>query len=358
MKKLLLFILCIALSLSLLVACGGECKEHVDENRDLKCDECEAELPCPGHVDEDEDKMCDLCDEILIVPEEKTEVAVSFSVTDQDGAAVPGVKVIFTNKKGGTPVEATADDLGKLSATLEIGGYSVVYDYDVDAIGYYLSETTSITVANDTTAIELKMKNNNPNGTESRPYVISVGENSLTIPAGTTYHYTVYRAVDLLLDAKSDAIKITYAGATLMPENGNVHVELLGDNTNAVENFTIENTSASELTFEVELYSRPGTIGNPLVIEAVGETVTAEGLIKGDMTYYTYTATESGTLTVTLESPSCYLAATNTRNSVSDNTLESSVITLEVQAGDVINIDCSTQLEEATDVSFTLAYRE
>ena len=62
MKKLLLFLLALALVFSF-ASCGE--KEHVDNDNDGKCDECGEALneipPCTEHTDENSDGKCDTC---------------------------------------------------------------------------------------------------------------------------------------------------------------------------------------------------------------------------------------------------------------------------------------------------------
>ncbi len=55
---LILAILCFSMSV---VGCSTECTEHIDENKDAKCDKCEAEVACAEHVDEDKNLACDVC---------------------------------------------------------------------------------------------------------------------------------------------------------------------------------------------------------------------------------------------------------------------------------------------------------
>jgi len=64
MRKLLALLFIITLSFTLWsCAFGQECTEHIDENGDLKCDNCEAELECTDHVDTKVDGTykCDKC---------------------------------------------------------------------------------------------------------------------------------------------------------------------------------------------------------------------------------------------------------------------------------------------------------
>ena len=55
---LILAILCFSMSV---VACNSECTAHIDENKDAKCDKCEAAIACAEHVDEDKNLACDVC---------------------------------------------------------------------------------------------------------------------------------------------------------------------------------------------------------------------------------------------------------------------------------------------------------
>lgn len=340
MKKLLPIILCLALLVSvmaLVTSCGPTTPE-----------------PCEEHTDLDGNRVCDVCRELLLdLPKD---VTISFTVEDQDGVAVPGVEVTFTSTADTTKkVTATGDTEGKLTATLTEGTYRVSYEYDVDAIGYYLTDTSSITVEESTTELTLKLINNNPNGTEDRPYVLSVGENSITIPANTSYYYAVYRAVDLIASISGDGIKVTYRDTEYTTADGDISFDLLGEDTNSVEFILIENTSNAELTAAATVESVPGSSGNPFVIEAEGE-VSKEGITKSDIIYYTYTATAAGELKITVTSENSYAAMINSRNSVATNTADadSNTITLTVEAGDEIIIDCAVTKDSTTTLIFTV----
>lgn len=362
MKKLLLLILSVAMIISMLAfvtSCGGDCTEHVDADKDGKCDECgeTVEVVCTEHKDENDDVLCDICGEVYVKPVVKVEVDVAFNVKDQDGAAVPNVHVTFAPKKGGDAVVANADQAGSFTVKLEVGGYRVSYEYDADAIGYYLPDTTDILVSETTSSLELKMTNTTPNGTAARPYVIAPGENETTIPAGASCYYTVGHAIGLLVDVRSDSVKVKYAGTEYTPVSGVATVALLGEDTNSVAVLEIENTSDAELTFTVELYSRPGTSGNPYVIENVGESVTTEPTTRDSILYYSYTATEAGTLTLTLSTEGAAANMLNTTNSVADSTTGSgNTITLSVASGDKIIIDCSTSSETPVEITFALSF--
>ncbi len=55
---LILAILCISMAV---VGCSGACTEHIDENKDGKCDKCEAPTACASHIDADGNMVCDVC---------------------------------------------------------------------------------------------------------------------------------------------------------------------------------------------------------------------------------------------------------------------------------------------------------
>ncbi len=70
--KLSAIILCLIVTVLALVACNEECTSHVDENGDLKCDNCGADISTNddgddeddvtcSHVDTNLDERCDLC---------------------------------------------------------------------------------------------------------------------------------------------------------------------------------------------------------------------------------------------------------------------------------------------------------
>lgn len=347
MKKLLLIFL--SLTLLLTVAAMSGCGEQTPE-------------PCVEHIDDDGDFVCDVCDGQIEQPDvpPATDAQITFTVKDTDGNLLPGVTAIFTlasDSVSGDPVSATSGADGKFTLTLDFGEYNVFYDYDIDTLGYYLSSTTAITVEEGTAALDLLLIDNNPNGTEDKPYALSVGENDITVPAGAAHYYIIYRAIDLYLGAEGDGLKITYGSDvyTATAENG-ISFPLKGTDTNSVEMLLIENTASEEKTFSIEISSAPGTSANPIKITDLGEAIVTRELAAEESIYYTYTATESGIFTITLGGDNVYVSMINARNSQSVNSssdLNDGVLTLEVEAGDEIIIDLSTTATEAGAVAFT-----
>ncbi len=351
MKKILSLLLCIALLAScacVMASCGGEDDPPVDPE-------------CTEHVDADGDYLCDDCG-AAVLPEGPSQVDVTLTVKDDEGDLIAGVTAILTHSEDSTynTTTAASGTDGKITAKLYTGTYSVSYDYDTEAIGYYLSDTTSITVSADTTAFELLLVDNNPNGTADKPYVLSADVNEVALPASTSYNYIIYRAVNLYFDATGAAgVKVTYRDVEYTADaEGKIYFPLLGTDTNSVESLVIANTTAAAVDFSVTITSAPGSQGNPLVIEAVGTAITTDPLGDDDIVYYSYTATMTGVFTVTVGTDGAYVSMLNTRNSQSVNSASDAndgVLVLQVNEGDVIMIDLSSGATggETVAVTFT-----
>ncbi|MBR3685381.1 MAG: Ig-like domain-containing protein [Clostridia bacterium] len=142
MKKSRILSLILAVMLILvmsvtLIACNEECTEHIDENGDLKCDNCEADMGTDdgngdgGNTD----------------TPANTETY-TFTVKDQNGNGVPGVTIEFT-VNGKNPVTATTNDNGVATANLAKDAVLVqaeIMDYDnqyiIDDEGPFTYEDT------------------------------------------------------------------------------------------------------------------------------------------------------------------------------------------------------------------------
>jgi len=350
MKKILVLILSLVLIFSLsafLYSCGDEQGP-------------ETPGPCTEHKDEDENGICDVCKQPTIdIPEAPSEVTVSFTVKDQDGATVPGVTFTFTEKgnAAATPVNATSDTSGKLSAKLVPATYKLDCEYNAEEIGYYFLDTTEIKVEATTTALDIRMENRTPNGTESRPFPLSVEDNAIGIPAGKTHYYVVYHAVNLLASIECGGIKVTYGGAEYLPDAENkIDFAFLGTDTNSVELIKIENVTDSAIDATLKIYSAPGSYSNPYVIEDLSAEISKSGLASKDIVYYSYTATASGKLTLTVTSGNTHASMTSNYVQVSTHSENSNVISIDVAAGGTVMIDLATTIEENATISFTLSF--
>lgn len=296
------------------------------------------------------------------VVEQAKYATVNFSVKDQDALAVANVQVTFTDENEQS-VSATCDENGCFTLTLKTGSYSISYLNDYELLGgYYLPETKSVSITEYTTAMQLLMTNNTPNGTLDRAFSLSVGENEIIIPANTAYYYRVYRAVNLYVSINSQNVSLDYKGtAYTADEDGNISVALLGTNTNSVETFLITNLTDSEQTVNVNVGSAPGTQSNPLAL-SLDKDVTTKLLVAKEDLYYTYTATAAGTLTIELKSASSYVSMTNASNSINVNSAddedEDGIVSLALEEGDevIIIFGLTYTGEETASVIFNATF--
>lgn len=316
---------------------------------------CEEETtqPCTVHIDNDNNDICDVCQESL-VPVVK-EVNVSFTVKELDGPILAGVSVTF-ERVGETPITAVSGADGKLSATLKTGEYSVKYDHS--SLGedvYYLPDTVKVTITDTTTALDLYLKNTTPNGTEGRPYTLNFGDNEITIPANTSYYYAIYRSVNYYVVVNSENVKVTYKTTEYTPDaQGLIAIQLLGASTNSVDMLKFTNPTDSEQTYSLNISSAAGSQSNPYQL-TLDQDITTKAIEANTSLYYTFTATQSGKLTITLKSEDSYISATNRGSNVSVNTSESNVIELDVTAGQTVSLDCSVTITSGATASVTFS---
>lgn len=351
MKKILYFILSIAFVLSLssfLFSCGGEEPE-----------EPEVPGPCTEHKDEDENGICDVCKQVTVeIPETPSEVTVSFTVKDQDGLTVPAITVTFTEKgkTDATPISATSGANGQFTADLLPATYKVECDYDFDVVGgYYYSDTSEVKVEKNTTSLDILLVNNTPNGSVDRPFSLSVGDNEIKIPAKTTHNFIVYRAVNLIASIEGEGIKLCYNGTEYTPNAENkIEFSFLGTDFNSAEVFSIENLLDAEATCEMKINSKPGTYGNPYVIETLGAEISKSGLTSEDTVYYSYRATDTVRLVLTVTSENTHVAMQFGSHQVTTDSEGGNVISIEVNADDLLMINVSTTVKENATVSFVL----
>ena len=316
--------------------------------------------PCTEHVDADDNGMCDKCDSSMLVPSGKVEVNVTLTVKDHEGAVVPSVTVTLTERgaiDGAGAVSGTSGADGRLTAKLRSDStYLVSVEYDPDTVGFYTLTTTEIAVPKSSTAFDIIMENKTPNGTEARPYNLSVESNALTIPAGETVYYILYRAYNLVANVTASNIKVEYNGTESTPdENGLISFPFVGTDTNSVANIKITSTGAADEAVDFLIESFPGTIGNPYNITSLGEEIVNTDVEKGSTVYYSFKAEAVGTLTLTVTSAYTHASMQNNSYQTSTTEADSMTISLDVAAGDEVMINLTTSADENAVISFTVA---
>ena len=350
MKKLILLILMLALSATMLASCKDKGNDENNNDNDNKND---IVTPCVTHTDDNNDSICDVCEEIIF--EEDVEVEVVFTVKDTDGNALAGFKAIFTDSDGNVVTSENTGADGKVSVSLYVGRHSVTYDYDSEVYGYYLSSTTSVQINKDTEALDLYLIDNNPDGSEDKPFSISFEDASITVGANTSYNYIIYRVVNLSFELTGEGAKVKYGNDEYTPDgNGKIRLNLVGTDTNSVARLVIENTTNEAKTYGVKVESTPGSQANPFVIENAGVTLSTGSITSDDIVYYSFTADADGIFSITVTSDTGSVSMTNASNSqnVTMNSDSVKTVSLFVKAGDKIIIDVSTNSKSEVVVTF------
>ncbi len=289
-------------------------------------------------------------------PAEK--VSVTLTVKDQDGNPVTEATVTILPEGGdGESATLTADGEGSMTVSLPAGQYTVRFDVLPE---YVLGIDTPITVIAGMEPVALEVTDNTPNGSEERPFVINEDTVTVKIPAETTYHFT-------MLGANNRTLTYTHADVILLYNDGVYHpagdglleVRMTTDSPRDHSYFALWNTGSAETEITVRFVSDPGAMDNPIVIESLGEAVTAN-VPRDGMVYYKWTATATGTLTVSSADTINNISINNLATSqVSDFSAGGESVSLTVTEGDIITVVVSViggdRQAEYQSVTFTLS---
>ncbi len=340
-----------------MAACEKSCEAHLDVNNDGFCDNC--------GVDVAPETTPTTSEETTAAETTAAEVSVTITVKNQKGTAMAGAVLVITPVSDDpyeTPAStnATTDEAGVAALTLTVGEYHIEFD---NLPEYHVAGRTSLTVAEGMETVALEVTDNTPDGSEEHPFFINTETTTVTLPAGATLHYSLFGGDRRSLTLTEPAVELILNGQTLSPdENGRITTPISGASERDHVYFALKNTSDAALELTITITSEPGTLSNPFSITTLGEPVVAE-IPKDTMLYYTFTATETGTLVVTSADAINNISLNNLANSISSGfTSGAETVTLDVSAGDQISIVVSTvggDTSAATQtVTFTLTMRE
>ena len=340
--KLVRILLILALAVSLLAVTACDKNPPADTTEDTTAAGEEATTEAPTEA-----------------PAAKVEV--TLTVKDQDGNAMPeAVLTILPASEEGESATLTADNEGTVTVTLPEGEYTVRFDVLPE---YVLGIDTKITVKAGMEPVALEVIDNTPNGSEERPFVINEDSLTVTVPAGETYHFTLFGGYNRTLHVTDAGAEILFRDQTYAPdENGSIAVRIVTDSPRDHAYVALTNKSGDSREITLTLVSDPGAMDNPIVIETLGESITAN-VPQDGMVYYRWTATAAGKLTVTSADPINNISLNNLANSkVTDFTNGAESVTLEVAEGDTITIVVSViggdKQAETNPVTFTLTLGE
>lgn len=339
-----------------LVACKGEepqapCTSHTDANEDGKCDACGAAVEkdvCEDHIDTDGDNLCEICGELCVDP-----IGVTILLKDEKGNTMSGISLTLLFD-GEEMLTTQTDEDGCVRADLLPGSYIVWFEGLAD--GWYVEGNMSaIEFSAEQLTHEFTAIDNNPDGSEEKPFYVGDEVVELSMATGTTYHCFARGTSTRYLIVEGAAAKVVYEGNEYLPENGVIRVLVKGaEDTNSTMPFTVTNIGSTECVVTIRFESLPGTQNNPYRAE-LGETLTAE-VPAEDAVYYTYTATSSGYLVMLCTTPDNNIMMYNTTTYlVTSYTEGGTCLYLPVNVGDEIFITVSSKgTADVNTVSFYL----
>lgn len=288
-------------------------------------------------------------------------VDVTLTIKDQDGNPVPEAVVTILPADGASEsATLTADGEGTVTVSLPTGEYTVRFDVLPQ---YVLGIDTPLTVTEGMGPVSLEVTDNTPNGSEERPFVITEDNATVKIPAGVTYNFTLFGGNNRTLTVENPHAEINYKGTIYAPdENGKIAVRMSTESQRDPSFFALTNKGTEEVEMTVIILSDPGAMDNPIVIENLGEAITAN-IPQDGMLYYKWTATAAGTLTVTSADTINNISLNNLATSkVTDFTNGGASVSLEVNEDDIITIVVSViggdKQAEFNTVTFTLSMGE
>ena len=288
-------------------------------------------------------------------------VDVSLKIVDQDQSIIPEAVITIIPADGSSEsATLTADSEGTVQVTLPVGEYTVRFDILPE---YVLGIDTTLTISTGMEPVILTVTNNKPNGTAERPFAIQEDNVTISIPAGTTYHFTLFGGNNRTLTVENPTAELSYKDTVYVPdENGKISVRMTTENPRDPTFFSLTNKGTEACDMTVLILSDPGAMDNPIPIMNLDEAIVANVPQEG-MVYYKWIATATGVLTV---------SSTDAINNISLNNLTTSQVSsftegresesLSVTEGDEITIVVSIlggdKNAEFNSITFTLKMGE
>lgn len=190
-------------------------------------------------------------------------------------------------------------------------------------------------------------------GSKGNPFNITGTVFDAVVPGEGLVYYQMYKVDGMVLTIEDADAYVVYGDKEYKAENGVVNVPLVTPDTYTPAEFAIGNASKDEKTFKVSLGYPKGTQGNPIEL-ALGEFNAKVEAGNDQGVYYTYTATETGTFTVTLLSATegvkydysvynlnSYAMRTMSTDGVADAN-GNQTVSVPVNAGDVVQVSVGT----------------
>ncbi len=283
------------------------------------------------------------------------DVKVNLVVINDTGKECPNTTMIIKAKNSRESYDVQADDKGLAEIILTEGEYTIIFDQVPE---YHLAPNVDLTVTYGMSTVTLELTNNEPNGTEERPFVLGDKNDTKHYAANEMFWFKIRVGEGRSVKIRNANAELVYEGTTYTPdENGEIIFHMQSDNPKAQIMFTVTNKSNEEQDIELILEGDPGTHDNPIIVPALNETMTAI-VVGGDSVYFRYAATQTGTLVLNCEDPNNFITLLNHSNSVkTEATNGTATVSLAVTAGDIVTIEVSvvTPVDGGDEISFTLS---
>lgn len=137
-------------------------------------------------------------------------------------------------------------------------------------------------------------------GTKDNPYLDTPDLNKLTvttvsIPAGKSVHYGIYRVGGMILTINSSSAYVVYNGTTYKANGGKVSFVVGDTMASEAVGFEIGNSGSAPASFVISFANVYGSYSNPESLSKISSKIT-KNLEAGTETgyYYTYKAEKSG----------------------------------------------------------------
>ena len=142
------------------------------------------------------------------------------------------------------------------------------------------------------------LKVEEPEGTQENPTEVG-GQNTfeVTVEPGQVVYHDLYKVFKMYLQIRSENAYVIYNGQTYYPKNGVVGLLVSAPDTFTPATIGIGNSGTETETFKVSLSALKGSHDNPYSL-TLGEVDVSVAAGNEQGVYYTYTATEDGTLTL------------------------------------------------------------
>lgn len=307
---------------------------------------------CENHIDKNDDFLCDVCGVDFDDGLEIETSNVTFTVKDEAGNALSGVK--FYVSGGGKVYTLTTADDGTVKQELALGKYDITYDYTTINSGC-MPDTSVLNLADGITSLAITIIDNNPNGTLERPFFISENVTPFSIAAGEVIYYRLHASVGRELVINNEGITVIYNDEEYTAEGGKVTVIIEGGvDESAV--FAVKNVSGAAIDTQIEMVFPEGSSENPIVIGE--DTIITVNMEPQAEIHYKWIATRTGVLVAATAFPKSEVNALRVvANNVpiSSGTGSAEYAYLMVKEGETISFTLSSESKEQASVTFGFA---